>query len=102
MSDDANRLQQHSERDLVDALNLRRYHRAIAETIGQEIRRRYQPPRDLPNRILTPLAQLEGATGVEQIFLVEQIILNQQALERSRELIRHIDGLLAKNSRMTK
>lgn len=58
MSDDANPPRQHNEREQVDSWNLRRFHHAIAERIGQELQRRYQPPKDLPHRLLALLLQI--------------------------------------------
>src|SRR5215470_11792323 len=58
MSDDANRPQRHNEMASADIWNLRRYHQAIRERIGQEFRRRYQPPQDLPHRLLALLSQI--------------------------------------------
>jgi len=58
MSDDVNRPQRHNEMASADIWNLRRCHQAIRERIGQELRRSYQPPQDLPHRLRALLLQI--------------------------------------------
>src|SRR5215471_10430155 len=58
MSDDQHPARQHNEMELADIWNLRRYHQAIRERIGQELQLAYLPPEDLPHRLLALLLQL--------------------------------------------
>ena len=60
MSDDQHPARQHNEMELADIWNLRRYHQAIRERIGQELQLAYLPPEDLPHRLLALLLQIRG------------------------------------------
>jgi len=58
MSDDAKSTRRYNESAKLDSRNLRRFHRAMLERIGQELKRRYEPPRHLPHRLLMLLVQI--------------------------------------------
>lgn len=62
---DANPPQQEFESELANILMLRLCHRAILERIGQELRGRYQPPQDLPHRLLALLVQINEQRGAK-------------------------------------
>jgi len=55
MSDDATPTRRYNESAEPDSRNLRRFHRAMLERIGQELKRRYEPPR---HRLLMLLVQI--------------------------------------------